>query len=41
MQAELPRRAFIREEEKADGRKWMHQSSAPVNEMDQHRDGGS
>jgi hypothetical protein len=40
MQAELSRRAFICEEEKADGRKHMYQGSAPVNEMNQHRDGG-
>jgi hypothetical protein len=40
MQAELSRRAFIREKEKADGRKQMHQGAAPVNEMDQHRNSG-
>jgi hypothetical protein len=40
MQAKLSRCAFIREEEKAHGRKRMYQGSAPVDEMDQHRNGG-
>jgi hypothetical protein len=40
-QAKFARRAFISQQEKTHGGKAMYESSAPVDEMNDHRHGGS